>query len=73
MKRKTVNNDYKYNCKNTNSKTQCRTMIRTSTPIEAMSGGSHSFSYDAVASFKDKFLKEKTETFTNEERIYVRK
>ena len=38
-------------------------MIRTSTPIEAMSGGSHSFSYDAVASFKDKFLKEKTETF----------
>ena len=63
MKRKKVNNDYKYNCKNTNSKTQSRTMIRTSTPIEAMSGGSHSSSYAAVASFKDKFLKEKIETF----------
>ena len=38
-------------------------MISTSTPIEAMSGGSHSSSYAAAASFKDKFLKEKMETF----------
>ena len=37
------------------------TLVRTSTPIEAISGGSHSSATAAVTSFKEKFLKSNIE------------